>query len=534
MAIRAVFIRPSNKTGSAYLTKWGFLPAPLGLLALAGEILRIENSSVKIIDMEGDDLSLDEAVNLAVSYKPDLVGITLHATAAHNNAGYLAKEIKKRLPSAIMVAGGHHATFLPYEVLRSGFDISVLGEGDETIYDIGKAIEDGSSMLKISGIVLRDGEKFVRTAPRKLIHDLDSLPMPPLELLDASKYTFKVFGKNERVMCLETSRGCPYGCDFCSVTPTWGNTWRNKSNERILKEMERARDAGYDWIFFTDDIFVVEPNVKHRENLFNSIEERGLKMKWIVQMRADVTARHPELITKAARAGMTISFLGVESGSHEVLKKMHKGEFTPQSVEAVKILSSNDIIVLVGMMIGAPYERIRDALTTVKFSRELARAGADAVQFSIYTPLPGTRIFEEALKDSSLFTLDWDRYDVLTPVMRTKVGPVFDQLLQFYASYSFYIYKFMRGKIKGIRLPEKKNILIETGTKFIMKMMPEYLRDIKNFPRFLFQTYDMYKEAIKKGFISQKDHEEISNDSGRIIYDLENGRNPYFLIKKEN
>ena len=98
-------------------------------------------------------------------------------------------------------------------------------------------------------------------------------------------------------------------------------------------------------------------------------------------MRADVTARHPDLIQKAARAGMTISFLGVESGSPEVLKKMHKGEFTPQSVEAVKILSSNDIIVLIGLMIGAPYERIRDALTTVKFSRELARAGADAVQF---------------------------------------------------------------------------------------------------------------------------------------------------------
>ncbi|WP_393971921.1 cobalamin-dependent protein [Oxyplasma meridianum] len=95
MAVKALFIRPSNKTGSAYLSKWGFLPAPLGLLALAGEILRIHGSTVKIIDMEGERLSLDDVIQQAVDFKPHLVGITLHATAAHNNASYIAREIKK-------------------------------------------------------------------------------------------------------------------------------------------------------------------------------------------------------------------------------------------------------------------------------------------------------------------------------------------------------------------------------------------------------------------------------------------------------
>ena len=528
MGIRAVFIRPSNRTGSAYMTKWGFLPAPLGLLTLAGEVMRIPGSSAQIIDMEGDSLSMDEAAERALSFKPDLVGITLHATAAHNNAGYIARKIKERSPDTILVAGGHHATFLPSEILRAGFDISVLGEGDETIYDIAMAIEKGEGFANIPGIVYRSPNGFIRTKPRKLISDLDSLPMPPLELLDSSKYTFGVFGSNEKVMCLETSRGCPYACDFCSVTPTWGNKWRNKSNDRIIEEMKAAKSLGYDWIFFTDDIFLVYPNVKSRIDLFRRIIEENIDMKWIVQMRADVTARNPEVVSMAARAGMSISFLGVESGSEEILKKMHKGEFTPQSVDAVRILSDNGIIVLVGMMIGAPYERVRDIISTIRFSRALARAGADAVQFSIYTPLPGTRIFNEAMGDKSLFTMDWDRYDVLTPVMKTKTGPVLVHLAQFYASYSFYVYKFFRGKVKNIKNNGRKKDLIDNAMSFIMKMMPSYVRDFLRFPRFLLETYNLYSEGKKKSVNT----DGAMESSGKIIYDMsDTSKNPYYMIK---
>ncbi|MCL4341362.1 MAG: B12-binding domain-containing radical SAM protein [Candidatus Thermoplasmatota archaeon] len=532
MTLRAVFIRPSNKTGSAYMTKWGFLPAPLSLLTLAGEIRRIQDSSIKIIDMEGDKLTLDDAVEEALQFKPDLVGITLHATAAHNTAGYIARKIKEKSPETILVAGGHHATFLPNEIIRSGFDISVLGEGDETIFEIAMAIAENMGFQDIPGIVYRCGDEIKKNRPRKLIADLDSLPLPPFDLLDPSRYTFSVFGADDRVMCLETSRGCPYACDFCSVTPTWGNMWRNKSNKRILEEMRLAKAAGYNWIFFTDDIFVVHPNVKHREQLFDRILEEKLDMKWIVQMRADVTAKHPDLIRKGSEAGMRISFLGVESGSEEILKKMHKGEFTPQSVEAVKILDQSGIIVLIGMMIGAPYERFRDVISTIRFSRQLEAAGADAVQFSIYTPLPGTRIFDDALRTNALFTLDWDRYDVLTPVMKTDFGPVRDQIAQFYASYSFYIHKFLRDKLKGVKKTVIKTQLVNNAYEFILKMMPQYLRGFVSFPRHIFQTYDLYWHFRKHPNLDAEKVSEALETSNKIVYDQEKKRNPYFMIKE--
>ncbi|OWP55994.1 MAG: B12-binding domain-containing radical SAM protein [Thermoplasmatales archaeon B_DKE] len=534
MPFKVVLLRPSNKTGSAYMTKWGFLPAPLGLLALAGELLRIPGCTVDIIDMEGDNLTLDQAVEKILNIQPSLVGITLHATAAHNNAGYIARKIKEVLPETVLVAGGHHATFLPNEILRSGFDISVLGEGDETIYEIGLAVKNNTGFDDIDGIVFRRGEKFIRTKPRKLISDLDSLPMPPLELLDSKKYTFSVFGDTDKVMCLETSRGCPYACDFCSVTPTWGNKWRNKSNDRILAEMKMAKKFGYNWIFFTDDIFVVYPNIKQRDHLFDSIIEQKIDMKWIVQMRADVTSRNPELIEKGAKAGMQISFLGVESGSEEILKKMHKGEFTPQSVEAVKLLARNGIITLIGMMVGAPYERFRDILSTVKFSRKLAEAGADAIQFSIYTPLPGTRVFDDALRKRKLFTMDWDRYDVLTPVMKTRVGPVGSQIAQFYAYYSFYIFKFVLDRLKHLKATETKQKLIDNATGFIRKMMPMYVRDFFMFPKFLLRTYDTYWINKDNMILDDAKVEEALATSNTIVYDLGESKNPYYMIKESH
>jgi anaerobic magnesium-protoporphyrin IX monomethyl ester cyclase len=246
-------------------------------------------------------------------------------------------------------------------------------------------------------------------------------------------------------------------------------------------------------------------------------------------MRADVTAKNPELIKKGAQAGMSVAFLGIESGSPEILKKMHKGILTSSAVVAVRTLSQNGIIVLGGMMLGAPYESLSEMITTVRFAHKLADVGLDAVQFSLYTPLPGTRIFDDAIRYGQLFTLDWDRYDLLTPVMRTKVHPVITQIIQAYGNYSFYVLKYIKGKLLRRKEIVHKEKLVKNATKFIFDMMPEYLRDILAFPGVLLRTAREYK---RRTVLTKERVHEILQLSNTIIYEEVGGKNPYFMIKE--
>jgi anaerobic magnesium-protoporphyrin IX monomethyl ester cyclase len=531
--MKTVLIRPSNPTRSGYLTEWGFLPTPLGLLQLAGCLLTFENSEVKVVDMEADQMQADRAVDEALRFNPDMVGITIHASAAHETSIKIAQGVKAQKKETLLVAGGHHATFLPDELLRGGFDVVALGEGDDTIVDLGKTIEGRMQLKDVPGIVFKKDGEFVGTQPRALIENLDKLSFPGLGLVQKEKYTIRVFGNQDAVACLETSRGCPYACDFCSVTPTWGSRWRNKSNTRILMELDQARRLGYDWVFFTDDIFVVYPNIKQRFDLFQKMIQQSFGFKWIVQMRADVTALNPELIRLGSDAGMRLAFLGIESGSPETLRKMHKGLFTPQSVKAVRVLSENGVIVLCGMMLGAPYENFRDMIRTIYFSRRLADAGADAIQFTIYTPLPGTRIFDEALRGNKLLTLDWDRYDVLTPVMKTRVHPALIQMLQYYGNYSFYLRRFLMGKLRPRKVKELKRSLVWNARRFILGTMPTYLRDMLGLPVEVLSTTRLYNSLAKTRLAKEK-VAELLQSSNRIIY-LETGnKNRQFLIQESS
>jgi anaerobic magnesium-protoporphyrin IX monomethyl ester cyclase len=524
---------PKVKFYRGYEDSFGATPIPYGLLQLAGDLLTIDGMHVKVIDQEATLISNDDILDIAISFNPDIVGISLHASAGYGNAVRIAKMIKEHVPNSVIIAGGHHATFVPFQLLREGFDVVVRGEGDETIIELAKAIQDDLDFKRVKGIVFKDKDgKLVETEPRPLIQDLDKLPLPAFHLIDRDKYRIRIFDENGYFAAMETARGCPYACDFCSVTPTWGYRWRNKSNKRILEELRIIKKLGYNWVFFVDDIFIVWPNIRQRISLFKQMINEELKINFIAQMRVDVTANNPEVIKLAAEAGLRVAFLGVESGSEKVIKEMHKGIRPDQALEAVKILDNNGVVVFIGMILGAPYETLKDMIATIRYAYRLSDHGADGVQFSIYTPLPGTRIFDKLLREGKIYTLDWDYYDLLRPVMVTKVNPILIQILALIANHSFYIRKFIKSKLTRKKIPGKKKELIINGERFLIRSFPKFIWNTIKFPKSLFETYLLIRKWKKTGL--PKDFvDELLYYLNKIVYLEINDKNPYFNIKND-
>lgn len=493
--MKIVLVRPSHKTGSLFLKKLGFLPVPIGLLQLAGELLRSPENSVSVIDMEADEMSVEEVANQLKDLGPDLVGITLHATAAHNTAIEIIRKTRELLPDTKFIAGGHHATFMSEELIDGGFDFVALGEGDETIAELVTALRDGTGVTGVRGLVYSDEGRATRTARRELIRNLDGLSLPAFHLVDPGKYKLETFGSDDSVICLETSRGCPYACDFCSVTPVWGNRWRSKSNGRIMEELEVASRLGYRWVFFTDDVFFAEAVIKERAKLFDTMIRRGLDIKWIAQTRPDAVVRHPDLIKKAALAGMRMAAIGVESGSRKTLRMMKKGLRPSVSHRAVEILDGNGILTLCSIMLGAPYETVGDMLQTIRFGSKLVNSGADLIQFTVYTPFPGTPVFYDAVRNSRLMTTDWERFDILTPVMRTKVSPAVIQLLQSFGVYYFQFKSYLRYKMRMQEMDPEKAALLGKATSYVLAKMGVYLLDMLGLPRRMKETMKLFENA---------------------------------------
>jgi anaerobic magnesium-protoporphyrin IX monomethyl ester cyclase len=409
------------------------------------------------------------------------------------NASSLAKpsiDLARRLRgvAGYVVAGGHHATFTYPTLLRRGFDAVFLSEGEVSFGEFLKEVKEGGEWRRVRGIAYRDGDRVVTTGLPDFVEDLDKLPLPAFEIYDRESYRFGILDEAGSVVAVETSRGCPYNCEFCSVTKMWGARWRFKSVGRVLQELRRVLELGYRWVFFVDDNFIVPIRrvISERVELLRSIVREGLnKLRFIVQLRADFVAKNEWLPPLMYEAGVRVAFLGIESGDPEVLRSMRKNLVPEDSAKAVKLLSDSGIVVHGGFILGAPYEGEEAMGRTVRFALRLIDYGLDSAQFSIYTPLPGTDAFLRAAAGSSLLTLDWDLYNCITPVMRTRVPPARLFLKQRWANYYFFIRKGLRALLRGSLLSaprSEKDIYIRNATRYILTRVCKYLADILVLP----------------------------------------------------
>jgi anaerobic magnesium-protoporphyrin IX monomethyl ester cyclase len=397
---------------------------PLGLAYVAA-VLKQANHQVKIVDLNVESVDYQ-----TLPYSDfDLVGISVDTTR-YPIALKIAEAVKRQ--KRMVVAGGQHVTFFDSETLSTGlFDFVVRGEGEYTMLDLVKHIEEGNSFQEVKGIsFLSDGE-LIRTPSRPLIQDLDSLPFPARELLPLQSYTVTLRGRFMTPAL--TSRGCPFNCDFCSASQFFGRKWRTRSIKNVMEELKLLyKNYGYRAVAFFDDHFTLNSNrmVEFCENILKN----NWDLYWWAFSRVDSVVKNEELVELMAKAGLKQVFIGFESGSQEVLDSYGKNLDADDSFKAMEILKRYKISVWASFVIGALNETKKMIKQTIKFANRL---NPHYIQFGILTPYPGTALYEKV--KNRLLTKNWSKFWAGDPVIKLdKLSPKELKKLFWRAHLSFY------------------------------------------------------------------------------------------------
>ncbi len=414
--LRILLIKPDISNVSIGFTSLARV-APLDLLMVAAAVPQHE---CRILDMR---LEEDGALETTLrEFRPAVVGLTAY-TAEAWSAKALARRVRSTLPDALIVWGGYHATMDPADALSEpAVDLLVVGEGEQTFAELVRAVARGRDWHAIPGLAFRGESGVVFTARRPPIADLDSLPLPDWSLVERyhDRYYLNVMGV---VGSVETSRGCPYDCSFCSVWVFNARRYRTKSPERVLLELERLPEtvqvvAFVDDEFWVDSARALEIAARIQARASSDPTWKGRRWKYWAQVRTDDIARRPELVEQWARAGMKVLLLGIESHKESELQELHhKRNRLEHALCALDVMRRYGVEAW-GCFIVNPDWTEQDFFELAEFVRKLEIAFP---QYTVLTPLPGTVLTEQWVRQGVLKLAEW-RHELLD-FLHTTVRP---------------------------------------------------------------------------------------------------------------
>ena len=389
---------------------------PLGPICVAA-CLEDEGHECRVIDLriEGEEKGLA----LCRSFDPDVIGLQCNFTTERRRTVHLARTIRRLMPDAFVVVGGHDASRDPLWFNQSEFDVIAVGDGEEVMPQLVDALEHYAELKKVPGLWVRIGDDWMHTGPAAVREDLDTLPMPARHLISGYADSYYINFRKPLAL-METARGCPFKCNFCSVWKFHESTFRQKSPERVVRELQQISAPN---VFITDDIFWMD--VRRGEEMARQIKAAGIKKYFTVQTRTDIICKFPHLIEMWKDCGNLAIFLGLESVTDEGLDAVNKKNKASNNVKAIEILKDLGVGFTPNFIVDPGWE-LEDFERLRNWIDETAAFNSG---FSILTPLPGTDLWESAKK--SITTEDWEMYDIVHAVLPTRLP-----LEEFYEEYS--------------------------------------------------------------------------------------------------
>jgi len=391
---------------------------PMGILYLAGAVRAAGRHDVRVLDCIVDRLSPDMIASRVKDYAPDVVGFTVY-TPNLFDALIVSRRVRQALPGVKLVWGGPHTMLFPDESMaQPEVDFLVTGEAEETFPAFLDALESGTGYDHIPGIWYRDGAVVKHTGPAAYVQDINALPFPAFDMLDFRRY-YSAIGTGRPVGTICSSRGCPFHCTFCCKPYS---TYRSRSVDNILAEMERYYAEGIREFFFFDDLF--NASAKRVKDIARIILEKNwTDVVWSFRGRVD--AIDEDMLKLARKAGCHQILFGVEDASDEGLKAIKKKITVDQVRRAMQLCRKHGILTSTNWIIGFPHHRTRQHI--LNLIDNAVSIDSDFAQFNICIVYHGTEIFEEGAA-KGLFDRDIWRKHALNPIPNF-IEPIWEEHL---------------------------------------------------------------------------------------------------------
>lgn len=446
-------------------------PYPPLATILAASLLRENGFDVSLVDTNFETSSacihpaLDEQPDVLVIYDDGFNYLSKMCLTNMREAAFEMIEFAKKKGIHVIVSSSDSTDHFA-DYLEKGADEIILGEADQTLLELVKTLKSDDSLHEVPGIVYKGEDTSIKSTPRKIMKELDELPLPAWDLIDFDRYKQAWSQHGYFSLNIATTRGCPFKCNWCAK-PIYGNRYNSRSPQHVVNEIKLMQSlVDFDHIWFCDDIFGLKPNWVQEFN--EVLKKEGIKIPYKIQSRADLLVKDDTIIA-LAESGCDEVWIGAESGSQKILDAMDKGTSIEQIFESTRLMKKHGIKPCFFLQFGYTGETWEDIQSTLNmvFNHVPYDIGV-----SVSYPLPGTKFYDSVksqLKDKQ----NWEDSDELLLMYQSTFSPKFYKKLHRYLHKKFrqkqLFAKLKKGQLNV--LPKWGYFLVFTQVHYVQVLM---------------------------------------------------------------
>ncbi|HNV02454.1 MAG TPA: radical SAM protein [Vicinamibacterales bacterium] len=383
-------------------------------LALIAALLRDRGFGVRLVDQTAERLSTEDLIARLnrEGFAPTLL-VFCSATPTASADAFEAGKLKQAF-GAPLVSFGPHASAAPQAAMAHApqVDAMAVGEPEDAILQLA-ALESFDQAERVDSLTIRRGGTVIAHRAQGAYGGFAAMPCPAWDLLPLDRYRLPL--ENARYLIVESSRGCPYSCDFCVAPIIQGHKFRERDAVALVDEIEQGkRRFGINHFYLWGD--TVTLNAKSFSRFCDELIARNLGVRWFGNGRAD-NLTNPEFVAKLRQSGCWMLSLGIESESDDVRREMMKKLEREKIRLAIRNLREAGIKSFAFFIFGYPGDTPESIERTARFAREI---DPDFANFYPAVPYPGTELYEKCKREGMLVTEDWSRLEYSFYVLRSN------------------------------------------------------------------------------------------------------------------